>query len=120
PFATIVMNVLLWMRGTMNISYGWVLVIFGVLVRLVMWPLNQKAMRAQLRMQRIQPELQAAQKKYAKDPQKQQQEIMRVYKEHGMSPFSTLSGCLPTLLPMPIFFAPFFVFRNTIEFRGVP
>ncbi|HLV26327.1 MAG TPA: membrane protein insertase YidC [Gemmatimonadales bacterium] len=120
PFATIVMNVLLWMRGTMNISYGWVLVIFGVLVRLVMWPLNQKAMRAQLRMQRIQPELQAAQKKYAKDPQKQQQEIMRVYKEHGMSPFSTLSGCLPMLLPMPIFFALFFVFQNTIEFRGVP
>ncbi len=120
PFATIVMNVLLWMRGTFGISYGWVLVIFGVAVRLVMWPLNQKAMRAQLRMQRIQPELQAAQKKYPKDPQKQQQEIMRVYKEHGMSPFSTLSGCLPMLLPMPIFFALFFVFRNTIEFRGVP
>ncbi len=120
PFATIVMNVLLWMRSTLDLSYGWVLVIFGVVIRLLMWPLNQKAMRTQLAMQQLQPELQAAQKRYAKEPQKQQQEIMRIYKEHNMSPFSTLSGCLPMLLPMPIFFALFFVFQNTIEFRGVP
>ena len=45
---------------------------------------------------------------------------MRVYKEHGMSPFSAFSGCLPLLLPMPVLFALFFVFQNTIEFRGVP
>ena len=37
-----------------------------------------------------------------------------------MSPFSSLSGCLPMLIPMPVFFALFFVFQNTIEFRGVP
>jgi YidC/Oxa1 family membrane protein insertase len=43
-----------------------------------------------------------------------------VYKEHGMSPFSSLSGCLPMLIPMPVFIALFFVFQNTIEFRGVP
>ena len=120
PFATIVMAVLLWMRETTMLSYGWVLVIFGVAVRLVMWPLNQKAMRAQMRMTRIQPDIQAVQKKYAKDPQKQQQEIMKVYKEHGMSPFSMFSGCLPLLLPMPIYLALFIVFRNTIEYRGVP
>jgi len=45
---------------------------------------------------------------------------MRVYKEHGMSPFSAFSGCLPLLIPMPVLFALFFVFQNTIEFRGVP
>ena len=49
-----------------------------------------------------------------------QSEIMRVYKDHGMSPFSPLMGCLPMLLPMPILFALYFVFQNTIEFRGVP
>ena len=42
-----------------------------------------------------------------------------MYKEHGMSPFSAFSGCLPMLLSMPVFFALFFVFQNTIEFRGV-
>lgn len=119
PFAVIVMRILLWLRETLAISYGWVLVIFGIAVRLVLWPLNQTAMRTSLRMQRIQPELTELQKKYKSDPQKLQTEMMRVYKEHGMSPFSMFSGCLPLLIPMPVLFALFFVFQSTIEFRGV-
>lgn len=120
PFATIVMQVLLWMKRQVHLDYGWVLVIFGVVVRLLLWPLNQGAMRTSIRMQRIQPELTALNARYKGDPQKLQQEMMRVYREHGMSPFSAFSGCLPMLLPMPVFFALFFVFQNTIEFRGVP
>jgi YidC/Oxa1 family membrane protein insertase len=120
PFAGLVLRVLLWMRHTFDIGYGWVLVIFGVAVRLILWPLNQKAMRTSMKMSRIQPELQALQTRYKSDPQKLQTEMMRVYKDHGMSPFSMFSGCLPLLLPMPILFALFFVFRSTIEFRGVP
>jgi YidC/Oxa1 family membrane protein insertase len=119
PFATIVMRALLWMKATTHLNYGWVLVIFGVVIRLLMWPLNQKAMRASMKLQRIQPEMQALQAKYKSDPQKQQAEIMKLYSEHGMSPLSPLLGCLPMLLPMPILFALFFVFQNTIEFRGV-
>ena len=120
PFATIVMQILLWMKETTKLHYGWVLIVFGVAIRLILWPLNQKAMRASLKMQAVQPELQAVQQKYKNDPQKMQAEIMRVYKSHDMSPFSTLAGCLPALIPMPVLFALFFVFRNTIEFRGVP
>ena len=120
PFATIVMRILLWMRATLNLSYGWVLVIFGIAVRLLLWPLNQKAMRTSMKMSRLQPELAEIQKRYKSDPQRMQSEIMRVYRDHGMSPFSSLSGCLPMLLPMPVLFALFFVFQNTIEFRGVP
>jgi YidC/Oxa1 family membrane protein insertase len=119
PFATVVLRVLLWMHEKLNMSYGWVLVVFGVAVRLVLWPLNQTAMRSSLKMQRIQPELNDIQKRYKNDPPKLQSEMMRVYKEHGMSPFSMFSGCLPLLLPMPVLFALFFVFQNTIEFRGV-
>ena len=119
PFATIVMRALLWMKRTTNANYGWVLVIFGVAIRLLMWPLNQKAMRASMKLQVLQPELQALQAKHKNDPQKQQAEIMKLYGEHGMSPLSPLLGCLPMLLPMPILFALFFVFQNTIEFRGV-
>ena len=120
PFATIVMQALLWLKSTTNLSYGWVLVIFGVVIRLAMWPLNQSAMRSTMKMQRLQPEMQALQKKHANDPQKQQQAMMQLYKDHGMSPLSPLVGCFPMLLPMPILFALFFVFQNTIEFRGVP
>lgn len=120
PFSTIVMRMMLWLKRVVRLDYGWVLVIFGVAIRIVLWPLNQSAMRASLRLQRIQPELMAVQERYKNDRTKQQQEILRVYQEHGMSPFSALSGCLPALIPMPVFFALFFVFQNTIEFRGVP
>ena len=120
PFATIVMRVLLWMKDTVKVSYGWVLVIFGVLVRLLLWPLNQSAMRTSMKMQRLHPEITAVQQRHAGDQARMQQEIMKVYRAHGMTPFSPLAGCLPMLLPMPVLFALFFVFQNTIEFRGVP
>jgi YidC/Oxa1 family membrane protein insertase len=119
PFAVIVMKVLLWIKRTTHLNYGWVLVLFGVIIRLALWPLNQGAMRTSLKMQRLQPELQALQKRYSDDPRKQQEAIMKVYKDHGMSPLSPLMGCLPMLLPMPVLFALYFVFQNTIEFRGV-
>src|ERR687889_639078 len=68
---------------------------------------------------RIQPELMAIQTKHKGDPQRQHQEMMKIYQAHGVSPFSAFSGCLPMLIPMPVLFALFFVFQNTIEFRGV-
>ena len=70
------MKVLLWIKRTTHLNYGWVLVLFGVIIRLALWPLNQGAMRTSLKMQRLQPELQALQKKYTDDPRKQQEAIM--------------------------------------------
>ena len=119
PIASKVIQALLWMHNRLNLSYGWVLVILGILVRLALWPLNQSTMRSSLKMQELQPKLAAAQKKY-KDPVQQREAIMKVYRDAGVSPFAGLTGCLPALLPMPILFALFFVFQNTIEFRGVP
>ena len=119
PIASKVIQALLWMHNRLNLTYGWVLVILGILVRLALWPLNQSTMRSSLKMQELQPKLAAAQKKY-KDPNQQREAIMKVYSDAGVSPFAGLTGCLPALLPMPILFALFFVFQNTIEFRGVP
>jgi YidC/Oxa1 family membrane protein insertase len=121
PFANFIVLILLWMHETLRIGYGLVLVLFGIMVRVVLWPLNQKAMRSSTAMQAIQPDVKAIQEKYAgkkdiKDQQRMQQEIMQLYKEHGVNP---LGGCLPLLIPMPVLFALFFVFMNTIEFRGV-
>jgi YidC/Oxa1 family membrane protein insertase len=119
PIASKVIQALLWMHHRLNLSYGWVLVILGILVRFALWPLNQSTMRSSLKMQELQPKLAAAQKKF-KDPVQQREAIMKVYSDAGVSPFAGLTGCLPALLPMPILFALFFVFQNTIEFRGVP
>jgi len=117
PFVSLVTTVLLWLHQSLEIGYGWVLVIFGVMMRVLLWPLNQKAMRAQFRNMAVQPLLQEAQKKYKDNPEKMQKELMKLYKEHGFNP---LAGCLPLLLPWPILIALFFVFQNTIELRGVP
>lgn len=119
PFATIVMQVVLWIHDRLKINYGWVLIIFGITIRLLLWPLNQGAMRNSLKLQRIQPQLQEIQKKYKSNPEKLQSEMSKLYREHGMSPFTPLAGCLPMLIPMPVLFALYFVFQNTIEFRGV-
>src|SRR5512140_2339984 len=119
PFATIVMQVVLWIHDRLKINYGWVLIIFGITIRLLLWPLNQGAMRNSLKLQRIQPQLQEIQKKYKSNPEKLQAEMSKLYRDHGMSPFTPLAGCLPMLIPMPVLFALYFVFQNTIEFRGV-
>ena len=120
PIAALCIRLLLWMHQVLQLSYGWVLVVFGILIRIALWPLNQSAMRSSMKMQEIQPKLAEVQKKYKDKPEKQREEIMKVYRDAGASPFTALTGCLPALIPMPVLFALFFVFQNTIEFRGVP
>lgn len=117
PLVGIILTVFNWMHDTLAISYGWVLIVFGVLMRVVLFPLNQKAMRAQMRNMAVQPLLQEIQAKYKNEPEKLQKEMMRLYKEHGFNP---VAGCLPMLLPWPVLITLFFVFQNTIELRGVP
>ena len=120
PIAASVIRTVLWMHRRLGLSYGLVLIALGLIIRLLMWPLYQSSMRTSLKMQVLQPELQAVQDRYKDDPEKQRTEVMKVYQEHGMNPLSPLLGCLPSLLPMPILFALYFVFGNTIELRGVP
>lgn len=117
PFVSMTLWVLNFLHDNLNVGYGWVLVIFGVLMRLLLWPLNQKAMRAQMRNMAVQPLVKEVQTKYKDNPEKLQKEMMRLYKEYGFNP---LAGCLPMLIPWPVLIALFFVFQNTIELRGVP
>jgi YidC/Oxa1 family membrane protein insertase len=117
PVSLVVVSILFWMHARLHLAYGWVLVFFGVLIRMLLWPLQQKAMESQMRMQAVQPLMQEIQTRYKNEPEKLQREMLRLYKEHKVNPFG---GCLPMLLPMPVLLALFFVFSNTIEFRGVP
>jgi YidC/Oxa1 family membrane protein insertase len=117
PVAGWFTRLFIWMHEKLNLSYGMALVVFGVLVRLVLWPLNQKAMKSQVAMMAVQPVLKDLQARYKNDPTKLQQEMIKVYKEHNVNP---LGGCLPLLLPMPVLLALFFVFSRAIELRGTP
>jgi YidC/Oxa1 family membrane protein insertase len=115
PIAVGARWLLVWMHEQLSLAYGTVLVLFGVMIRIVLWPLNQKGMRASIRMQALQPEMQRIQEKYKDNPQRLQQEMMGLYKREGVNPFS---GCWPMLLPWPVLLALFFVLSNTIELRG--
>ncbi|MBX6365050.1 MAG: membrane protein insertase YidC [Gemmatimonadetes bacterium] len=117
PLAHIITWALTSLHEALHLGYGWVLILFGVLVRVVMWPLNARAMRSQLKNMELQPRLKEIQERYKNAPEKMQQEVMRLYKEEGFNP---LGGCLPMLIPMPVLFTLYFVFQATIEFRGVP
>jgi YidC/Oxa1 family membrane protein insertase len=115
PVAVGVRWLLVWMHEHLYLAYGLVLVSFGIMVRVLLWPLNQKAMRANMQLQAVQPLMKEIQERHKNDPQKLQQEMFKLYKEYNVNP---LGGCWPMLLPMPVLFALFFVFQNTIELRG--
>lgn len=95
-----------------GLSYVLAILIFTVIIRLLILPLNMKATKSNARLQEIQPELKAIQKKYANDPQKMQMEYSKCMKENKVSMFG---GCLPTLLPLPILFALYYVFMYNID-----
>ena len=111
-FTVAIRWLLVFLHQQLGLAYGIALIIFGVLVRLLLWPLNQKAMRSSMQMQAIQPHMKELQDRHKDDPTRLQTEMMKLYKEHGVNPFG---GCSPLLLPMPILLALFFVFQNTME-----
>ena len=118
PFVGIVLWLVRFLHESLFLSYGWVLIVIGIGIRVIMWPLNRKMMLSQVKTMAVQPLAEEIKRKYqGKDPQRMQQETLKLYKEHGVNP---LSGCLPMMIPMPVLIALFFVFQNTIEMRGVP
>jgi YidC/Oxa1 family membrane protein insertase len=116
PLAEIITWILTALHNVLGFGYGWVLILFGFAMRAILWPLNAKAMRSQLKTMELQPRIKEIQQKYKEKPEQLQKEMMKLYREEGFNP---LGGCLPLLIPWPVLITLFFVFQNTIEFRGV-
>jgi len=95
-------------------NYGVVLILFSLIIKVVLYPLTKKSMRSMQRMQALQPMMNEIKEKYKDDPQKMNQQVMRLYKEYGVNP---AGGCLPMLLQLPILYALWAVFSSTIELR---
>ena len=117
PFVSVITTILIYVHTRFDLAYGWVLILFGVGMRVVLFPLTHKSMKAQVKNMAVQPLLKEIQTKYSDNPEKLQKEMKKLYTEHGFNPFA---GCLPMLLPWPMLIAFFFVFQSTIELRGVP
>ena len=97
--------------------YGFVLVLFAIAVKLLVYPLTKKSYQSTAAMQQIQPEVSALREKHKNNPQKLNQATMELYKARGVNP---LGGCLPMVLQMPLLLSLFIVFRTTIELRAEP
>ncbi|MGD9781449.1 MAG: membrane protein insertase YidC, partial [Kiritimatiellia bacterium] len=110
-----ILKIMVWIQAHVwPYSYGVAIILLTFLIRIVFWPLNHKSMVSTRRMQEIQPLVTALKEKYKGDAQKQQQEMMALYKEHKINP---MGGCLPMLIQIPVFFALFVVLRGAIELR---
>ncbi|MDO7787256.1 YidC/Oxa1 family membrane protein insertase [Desulforamulus aquiferis] len=92
-------------------SYALAIVILTVIIKVALYPLSKKQMQSMVMMQKLAPEIKAIQEKYkTKDPQKMQQLIMELYKQHNVNP---MAGCLPLLVQMPILIA---LYRALFDF----
>lgn len=95
-------------------SYGIIIIIFAILVKLILYPLTKSSYKSMARMRELQPRMQAIKEQYPDNPQKQQEAMMRMYKETGINP---LGGCLPMLFQWPVIIALWQFFQQSIEIR---
>ncbi len=98
-------------------NYGVAIMLLTIIIRVLFWPVTHKSTESMKKMQEVQPLVNAIRAKYKDNAQKQQQEIMALYKEHKVNP---LGGCLPMLVQIPVFIALFVVLRSAIELRFAP
>ena len=98
-------------------NFGVAILIVTVLVKLAFFPLANKSYASMAKMKGLQPQLQALRERYGDDKAKQQQAMMELYKKEQINP---ISGCLPTLIQVPVFFSLYKVLFVTIEMRHAP
>ena len=96
-------------HDTLDIPWAWAIIVLTLCVRIVLVPLTLKQTKSMQKLQRVAPQMKELQAKHKGDRQRLQQETMKLYQEHGVSP---VGGCLPLVLQLPVFFALFFVLRN--------
>lgn len=110
---------LLWLAKLLGNNYGWTIIVFTILVRIILLPLNAFQIRSTTKMQQIQPQLDALRKKYpGRDTESRQllsQETNKLYKEAGVNPYA---GCLPLLIQLPIMYALYYAILRTPQLQN--
>jgi YidC/Oxa1 family membrane protein insertase len=109
PLETILRHILDWLHATVGLPWAWAVVVLTVMVRILLVPLVIKQIHSMQTLQKHAPEMKAIQQKYKNDKPKQQEELMKFYRENKVNP---AASCLPLVLQMPVFFALYFVLRH--------
>jgi YidC/Oxa1 family membrane protein insertase len=108
-----------WFGGHLSgvFAFGFAILLSTIVVKVILFPLVYHSFKAMAKMRGLAPKMKEVQERYAADKQRQQQEIMRLYQTEKINP---VSGCLPILFQIPVFFALYKVLTNTIEMRHAP
>jgi YidC/Oxa1 family membrane protein insertase len=109
PIEHLLRHVLDWLHGTIGLPWAWAIVALTIIVRIVLVPLTVRQIHSMQRMQAHMPEMKAIQQKYKADKKRQQEELMKFYRENQINP---AASCLPLVLQIPVFFALYFVLRE--------
>jgi YidC/Oxa1 family membrane protein insertase len=112
PLIDVFEAVLKFIHNNLGVSWGFSIVLLTVVIRAVLIPLTLKQFHSMQALQRLQPELKALQNKYKDDKQRQQQEIMKFYKENKVNP---LGSCLPLVAQLPVFVSLFYMLRQSLR-----
>ena len=96
-------------------SYALAIIIMTIIIRSLLWPLQNAATKSMRKMAKLSPIMNELREKYKDDPQRMNQETMKLYKEYGVNPFG---GCLPMLVQIPIFFGFYGMLDKSIELRN--
>jgi YidC/Oxa1 family membrane protein insertase len=98
-------------------NYGFVIILFSLIIKFVLYPLTKSSMQSMKKMQLLSPKINEIKEKFKDDPTKVQKETMNLYRIYGINP---AGGCLPLLLQMPIFIAMWGLFQVSVELRQQP
>ena len=117
---TMLAKPLFWLLDQLNRligNWGWAIVALVVLLKIAFYWLNASAYRSMAKMKAINPRVMELRERHKVDPQKMQQEMMRIYREEKVNP---LGSCLPILVQMPFFIALYWVLLSSVEMRNAP
>jgi YidC/Oxa1 family membrane protein insertase len=117
PIAEYVLLPLLKFLNRFIPNYGFVIIVFSLIIKIVVYPLTRKSFQSMKKMQLLQPKITELKEKFKDDPQKMNKETMKLYQTYGVNP---AGGCLPILLQMPIFIALWGLFQAATELRQQP
>jgi YidC/Oxa1 family membrane protein insertase len=106
---TVMTHVLNWFHYNVGLTWAWSIVAITVVVRMLLVPLTIRQIHSMQRLQKLAPQMKEIQKKYKGDKQKQNEELMKFYREHNVNP---AASCLPMLLQLPVFIALYYTLRN--------
>jgi YidC/Oxa1 family membrane protein insertase len=112
PLIDVFEAVLKFFHNSLGIPWGWAIVLLTVAIRVILVPLFVKQFHSMQALQRLQPEMKALQNKYKDDKQRQQQELMKFYRENNVNP---LGSCLPIVLQLPVFISLYYMLRQSLR-----